>query len=125
MSSIPSVAHITASSLTSIEVTEDSQTSKFELIFSETVIASRPYTIEKLNAVVSYIIEEPSLRTLCFSSISTSSSISASNSIIAAIRGASAWRFGIIILPGGIVKFSSISPVCFKIFFTRIGLLFL
>ena len=67
-----------------------------------TVTASSPYIIVKLNAVVSYIIDDPSLRFLSLSSAKTDSIMSASNSKIAAINGASGCKFGIIILPAGI-----------------------
>ena len=43
----------------------------------------------RLNAVVSYIIDEPFFKVTCLSSSKTDSFISASNSNIAAIKGAS------------------------------------
>ena len=89
LSSLPSTAQITASSLTSIISSAGDQTSKLDLSSCGTVIAGKPNIIVKLNAVVSYIIEEPFLILFCFSSMRTSSSISASNSSIADIRGAS------------------------------------
>ena len=103
----------------------DSHFIKLEFMFSGTVMAGKPYIIDKLNAVVSYIIDEPSRRLDCLSFTRTASSISASNSIIAARIGASGCRLGIIKLPTGIEKFSTISPDCFSIFFTKIGFSFL
>ena len=79
----------------------------------------------KLKAVVSYIKDDPFLMLFCFSSCKTDSSISASNSKIAEINGASGCLFGIIILPLGIIYSSSITPFCFKTLETEIGLLFL
>ena len=90
-----------------------------------TVIAGNPNIIVKLNAVVSYIIDEPFFILFCFSSINTSSSISASNSSIAEISGASGWLFGIIILPGGIAYSLIVMPFCFNASETFIGLSFL
>ena len=58
-------------------------------MYSGTVTASNPYIIVKLKAVVSYIIDEPSLKVASLSFLRTSSSISASNSNIAEIKGAS------------------------------------
>ena len=89
---------------------EGAQGSRSSDISSATVNAGKPYIIVKLNAVVSYITEEPSLRLSCLSSIKTESLISASNSRIAAINGASGCLLGIIRLPFGIIKFSSIPP---------------
>ena len=89
-------------------------------MFSGTVTASKPYIIVKLNAVVSYIIDEPSLKVASLSFLRTSSSISASNSNIAEINGASGCRLGIIMLPAGILNSSTISPVCFTTFLTLI-----
>ena len=125
LSSLPSTAHITASLLTSITSGEGFQGFKFDLISWGTVKAGNPYIIVRLNAVVSYIIDDPFLILFCFSSIKTSSSISASNSRIADIIGASGWLFGTIILPTGIVYSSSITPFCFSAFETLIGLSFL
>ena len=88
-SSSPLTDHITAFSSNSKYEDFDFQGIKFEVRFSGTVMVSRPYIIDKLNAVVSYIIEEPSLKLACFSFTRTDSSIFASNSIIAAINGAS------------------------------------
>ena len=105
-SSMPFVTHMTAVSLISILVGEGVHLSKLVFIFSGTVIADNPYIIEKLKAVVSYIIDEPSLRFFCLSSINTSLSISASNSNIAEIKGASGCLLGIIKLPFGIRKSS-------------------
>ena len=66
-------------------------------MFSGTETAERPNIIEKLNAVVSYIIDEPSRKFSCLSSSKTDSLISASNSNIAEIRGASGCLFGMIV----------------------------
>ena len=103
LSSIPSVAHITASSVISLMIWFGSHLTRLDSIFSPTVKASSPYIIVKLKAVVSYIIDEPFFNLFCLSSNRTASSMSASNSNIAAIRGASGWRLGIIMLPEGIV----------------------
>ena len=102
LSSSPSTAHIIALSFIAIFEEEGSQLTRFLSICSRAVTAGSPYIIVKLNAVVSYIIEEPSLRFSCRSSIRTDSSISASNSNIAFMRGASGCLFGIIKLPSGI-----------------------
>ena len=88
--------------------------SKLKTVFQKdgTVTAGNPYIIVRLKAVVSYINEDPSLMLFCFSSIRTESSISASNSNIAEMSGASGWLLGMIILPTGIVKDSFTSPFC-------------
>ena len=88
-SSSPSTAHITASSFTSIVMGEGSHSSRSSLRNSGTVIASKPYIIVKLKAVVSYMIDEPFFKVACLSLLRTSLSISASNSRIAETKGAS------------------------------------
>ena len=125
LSSLPSTAQITASWLISNDSGEGVQSVKLSFKSWGTVIAGNPNIIVKLNAVVSYIIDEPFFILFCFSSISTSSSISASNSRIAETRGASGWLFGIIILPVGIVYSLTVTPFCFSTLETFIGLLFL
>ena len=89
LSSDPSTAHITAPSLTSTNGVGEFHICKFFEIFCGTVTAGNPYIIVRLKAVVSYINEDPSLMLFCFSSIRTESSISASNSNIAEMSGAS------------------------------------
>ena len=75
------------------------------------VIAGRPYIIVKFHAVASYITDDPFFKIFCRSSISTESLILASNSNIAAIRGASGCLLGTIRLPSGIIYSSSVSPI--------------
>ena len=102
LSSTPSTAQIIASGFVLIEIFCGLHSFKPTSRLDGTVTASSPYIIVKLNAVVSYIIDDPSLRFLSLSSAKTDSLMSASNSKIAAINGASGCKFGIIILPAGI-----------------------
>ena len=64
-----------------------------------TVTAASPYIMLKFQAVVSYMSDEPSRKLRCRSSTRTDLRTSASNSSIAATKGASGCRLGIIKLP--------------------------
>ena len=123
-SSSPSTAHIIAEASTSISIEEGVHEIRFLFRCIGIVKASNPYIIVKLNAVVSYIIEEPFFKVACRSLTRTSLSISASNSNIADTNGASGCLFGIIILPMGITNSFNTSPVCFKAPSTLISLVF-
>ena len=109
-SSSPSTDQALALLSTLMSAVAASQGDNPSLISSLTVTAGNPYIIVRFQAVVSYIIDDPFLRVFCRSSIRTDFLSSASNSIIAAMSGASGCRFGIIKLPGGIVKSFFISP---------------
>ena len=88
-SSSPLTLHAMASAATSILGAALCQGCRPSFRYSGTVTAGSPYIMLKFQAVVSYMRDEPSRSVRCRSSTRTDFLTSASNSRIAATRGAS------------------------------------